>query len=207
MAVKAVIFDLDGTLYDNSGLILRLVLRSLRHLDLIWAERVARRSLAGKHVKGPVYDELFHNMAELTHSDASRARKWFYDVYMPLQANTLMLHYHAKPWVISTLKALKSKGISVACLSDYGAVNEKLRAVGIDPALFDVVMDAPTAGGVKPCPDPFLNVARMLGTDPADTLVVGDRQDTDAMGAAAAGMQFLQVPRYDTQTIDIDQYL
>lgn len=207
MAVKAVIFDLDGTLYDNSGLILRLVLRSLRHLDLIWAERVARHSLAGKHISGSVYDELFHNMAELTRSDATRAQKWFFDVYMPLQANTLMLHYHAKPWVISTLKDLKSKGISVACLSDYGAVNEKLKAVGIDPALFDVVIDAPTAGGVKPCPDAFLNVAKMLGADPVETLVVGDRRDTDGKGAAAAGMHFLQVPRYDTQTIDIDQYL
>lgn len=203
MAVKAVIFDLDGTLYDNSRLIPELIVRSLKNLHWLAAERLTRRSMAGKAIPN-AYDELFHNMAELTHGDASKARQWFYTVYMPLQASVLSSRHHVKPWVIPTLKALKAKGILVACLSDYYAVHEKLTALGIDPALFDLVTDAPSEGGMKPCAEAFLSVAAKLGVEPGEVLVVGDRQNTDGAGAAAAGMQFHLVPRTDTDTIGLD---
>jgi len=198
---KAVIFDLDGTLYDNSHIARKLIVRSLLNLRLISSERACRHALAGQFLGSEAYDKLFSTMSAKAGCSPEKARTWFWNTYLPLQAKVLRQSYHRKPWVDETLADLRKKGVKVACFSDYGMVEEKLRALGIDPASFDVIADAPSAGGLKPCKESFLRIAKMLGTEPQDTLVVGDREDTDGAGAAAAGMMYMKVCRQDQQSI------
>ena len=71
---------------------------------------------------------------------------------------------------------------------------EKLYALGLSPDLFDAgVYSASDLGGLKPCPVPFLKIAHAMGIDPSLITVVGDREDTDGDGAAAAGMNFRSI--------------
>ena len=48
-------------------------------------------------------------------------------------------------------------------------------------------------GALKPSARPFIEVARAMGVEPAETLVIGDRADTDGAGAKAAGMGALLI--------------
>ena len=52
-----------------------------------------------------------------------------------------------------------------------------------------------TFGVGKPDPRVFLEACRLLGTDPAQTLYVGDELDTDGLGAVAAGLRWVWLDR------------
>ena len=57
--MKAIIFDLDGTLYDKSGLAMRLVWSQLQRgsLSLLKREREVRKELRGQHFES---EEVFY---------------------------------------------------------------------------------------------------------------------------------------------------
>lgn len=199
MEIKAVIFDLDGTLYDNTHLAKLLILRNIFNLKMLYAERMCRHMMSGRYFggKGATYKVLFSRMAKQSHNTEEKAASWYWNRYMPLQVSLLRRHFHKKSWVDGTLAALREKGIRLVCFSEYSFVREKLMAVGIDPAAFDYIIDAPTAGGCKPCRKAFLYISKKINCYPADILMVGDREDTDGAGAEAANMQFLLVPKKD----------
>ena len=192
MKNKAVIFDLDGTLYDNKYLSFRMMAGGMRHLWKMVAEREGRKELAGRHYESPekVYAALFGLMAEKLRCKAEEAGNWYHSFYMPLMVRVLEENRRARSWVRPLLEKLHSEGTVTAVFSDYDYADEKLKAIGLEPSLFDVVTDAFSEGGLKPCRESFLGVAGKLGMEPAEILVIGDREDTDGAGAKAAGMQF-----------------
>lgn len=205
MQYKAVIFDLDGTLYDNTRLARHIVLHSIFHLRLLFAERVCRHRMSGRYygTKGSTYKELFRRMALTAGKTEDQASAWYWSRYMPLQVKMLQRHFHKKPWVDDTLKSLRETGVKLVCFSEYSFIREKLKAVDISPDSFDLIIDAPSAGGCKPCRKAFLNIAGKLGLDPEEILVVGDREDTDGAGAESANMGFILVPKYDTDELTL----
>lgn len=183
--MKAVIFDLDGTLYARTGLIPRLIFTELfrGRLGMLGRERKIRNNLRGKAFSSEeeFYDAFF---------SGGVSRDWYFGTYMPDTVRLLKKHYHIRPWVKSVMESLRSRGIKVAVLSDYGFVNEKLQAIGFDLSWADLIVDAPSVGGLKPCKTPFLYIANKLGVQPSECVVVGDRSDTDGAGSVLAGMDF-----------------
>lgn len=201
MRIDAVIFDLDGTLYDRSRLPLRILRGSLFQWRFINAERKSRRSLAGRRAG---MCDLFEMMAGQLHCGENECRTWFEGHYMPLMVDCVRKYCHPRPWVARELERLRRENVKTAVLSDYPCVNEKLQALGLSGDDFDIVADAPSLGGFKPCALPFLNMAEKLGVDTSATLVVGDRDDTDGEGARKAGMRFaLCGPNYEKPDYEI----
>lgn len=189
---KAVIFDLDGTLYNKKGLPLRLIAADVPHMFMLGNERKARKELMGLWFgdEQAYYEALYARVAEMSHSTADKARRWYEDRYMPQMQRILKRHYHVEPWAEGMMADLRQRGIRTAVYSDYGCLRERLEALGFDCSWVDVVADAPALGGLKPCKESALSLCKMLGVDPTDTLMVGDRDDTDGESARRCGMRF-----------------
>ena len=81
----------------------------------------------------------------------------------------------------------------MAIYSDYGAVIEKLEALGIDPSLFELKISAPELGALKPSEPCARRVMEMLQADPKTTLFVGDRDEKDGASARSVGARFLLI--------------
>ena len=77
--IKAVIFDLDGTLYDKSHLPLRVVASQILHGKLIMLkrERSVRKLLKGKYFG----DKDRFEEAFFSHFMRKNAKEWFYETY------------------------------------------------------------------------------------------------------------------------------
>ncbi|WP_449384981.1 HAD family hydrolase [Cellulomonas soli] len=86
------------------------------------------------------------------------------------------------------LDRLESAGIAYGALSNAATAlqTSKLAAAGLQRVPMLVGVD--TLGVGKPDPRVFAEACRLLGTDPARTVYVGDELDVDARGALAAGL-------------------
>lgn len=192
---RTFIFDLDGTLYDSTGLKKRVVLAALPSIEkiaLLIAERKTRAALSKLDTGTTGYDSLFEGIAEITRHNAEEVSDWYYNWYMPAIANVLKKYFRPREGVLQRIKKLKSEGCRIAVLSDYGNIENKLKALGIDPSLFDALFDAPSLGGFKPASCVFETVCQYLDCNPEDTTMVGDREDTDG-GSAAVGINFVNI--------------
>ena len=193
---KSVIFDLDGTLYDNKGLPLKLVLSDILNMWVLGAERLARKHIKGRDYQDAagVYDALFAEMARVKRSlTVEKARKWYQQKYMPLQVALLKVYFQPRPYVVELIQAMRDRGMKVILYSDYGHEVEKIQALGIPESLFDGVISAAKMGGLKPCQQSMERLMKQFDIQAEDTLYIGDREDTDGESARAVGMDFYNV--------------
>lgn len=196
-AVKAVVFDVDGTLYHQSpmrrAMALRLArahalrpLRGWRTMRIISAYRHAQESMRDDAVVGDLHAEQIQAAADRTGSDpgdvAQCVARWMDDE--PLQ----LLGRYVRSGMAELLDSLRSRGVRLAVLSDYPA-EAKLTAMGLS-GKFDVVLCAqdPDIGVFKPDPHGILVALDRLGVEPGEALYIGDRVDVDAVAAHAAGV-------------------
>lgn len=138
------------------------------------------------------YDALFLMMAGGSVEKAGKCREWFYGSYMPSQVKIIREKFGPRPQLKELLAALHEEGIRTAVLSDYCFTAEKLAAIGLSMEDFDAVWESPQLGGLKPRREVFEGVCKALGTAPEETVMVGDRADTDG-GALQAGLSFFHI--------------
>jgi FMN phosphatase YigB (HAD superfamily) len=188
---QALIFDLDGTLYDAKYITLRFLAACPLDIRLIGAERRVRRDFAGSDFASAkaYYTAFFDALSRQTGRHPAFLRQWYFDCYMAAMLRILKRFYHARTGTVALFEALHG-AIPFAVYSDYPLVDERLRALGIDPLLVDKRYGPEDFGAQKPAARPFRCIAEDLGCEPAAVLVVGDRDDTDGAGAGAAGMRF-----------------
>ena len=193
---KAVVFDLDGTLYDNKGLPMKLILADIPNMWVLGAERRARKNLMGRDFgsAAAVYDALFAEMARVKWNlTPDKARRWYQDKYMPLQVTLLHMYFQLRPLAVELLEAIRARGLRVILYSDYGHEIEKAQALGIPANLFDGIVSAAKMGGLKPCRQSMERLLKEFDLDPATTLYVGDREDTDGQSARPFNIVFHNV--------------
>ena len=193
--IQTIIFDLDGTLYHKRGLVRRMILRLWWCLPLLIAERIARKKIVTYAYETPelFYEAFFQTMARGHWWNAQIARKWYHTIYMPTMVRIIAKHQLPNTAVINTLHLAKHKGCVTILFSDYGAVEEKLQAIGLEPALFSYIIDAPTLGGLKPNKTVIDKLFTTTNTNPKNTLFIGDRVDKDGAAAQAVGAEFWNI--------------
>lgn len=189
LEIKAVIFDFDGTLYDKKGFAKKLILSDILNLFKLRASRKARESLMGREFPSSLalYDEMFRLMG----GKKEKQRSWYFNTFYKRFVSVLSKQYEKREGLDDLLSVLKAKGLSVALLSDYAMIKERLHAIDVSPSYFDVIMSSEETGALKPSSKSFLKCAEHMNADPSQTLVIGDREDTDGEGAKNAKMPYL----------------
>ena len=193
--IQTIIFDLDGTLYHKRGLVRRMLLRLWWCLPLLISERIARKKIVTCAYDSPerFYEAFFQTMARGHWWNAKIAQRWYHTIYMPTMVRIIAKHQPPNTAVINLLHQAKQKGLVTILFSDYGCAEEKLQAIGLAPALFSFIIDAPTLGGLKPNKTVIYRLLERTGTDPKKTLFIGDRIDKDGGSAQAVGATFWNV--------------
>jgi putative hydrolase of the HAD superfamily len=190
----AVAFDLDGTLYPNYRLNMRLIPFILRDFSLLMAFGHARDRLRGKGCprENLLPGEDFYAAqarlmaAELktTGADTVREKVDRY-IYRSWEAHFARIKLYAH--VRETLEALRQGGLKLALLSDFPP-EQKLKHLGLDHS-FDLVLCSEVLGSLKPDALPFNELARRLDLPPARILYVGNSAAYDVQGAKDAGFK------------------
>ncbi len=183
----AVIFDLDGTLVDSEP-----------HYY-----EAGRRTLERYGVTGYTWEEHSRFIGVGTRETLEALReRYALDVSVDELLAVKNRHYleltgsgtAVFPRMRSFVERLHTAGhrLAVASGSSRAAIEAALTATGLS-ALLPVYVSAEEVGRGKPEPDVFLAAARLLGTDPADCVVVEDAAP-GVEAARRAGMRCIAVP-------------
>ena len=186
MNLKAVLFDVDGTLYPQSFFIRTSLQFFLHHPRLSMAFRNLRRDVRQFGGVEDLHLAQTSLAAGYMRIPAERAQelleRHIYGTYMDMLSK-------AKPYpkVEPLLADLKNSGLKLGVITDY-PTDGKLSALGFDQ-YWDVAISADTMGHLKPEPDTFLLASENLKISPEQIIYVGNEYKYDIIGAKRAGMK------------------
>lgn len=199
LTLRAVVLDVDGTLYDQRPLRLAMAWRLGRYcagspreglpaLRIIRAYRraqeVLRHAVPGRE---PLAGWQLRIAAESVGVEEELVRQ-VVERWMEREPLDL-LRRGLRPGLGDFLAEAKRRGLRLAALSDY-PLRAKLGALGLEAA-FDarVCAQDPEVNRLKPDPRGLRVALARLDAAAAEALYVGDRPDVDAAAARAAGMR------------------
>lgn len=194
--LQAVIFDVDGTLYDQAKLRRRMAAGFIK--SYAFRPWLARELIVINHFRRERERHIFDDVADLERAQyrwaaeasgepAEKVRrlvqKWMYD--FPLRYLASCRH----PGVADFFRMLGEKGIIRAIFSDYPA-RDKLAALGLSADYIFSAADK-EINRLKPDPAGLRYIMKRLGVTAEHCLFIGDRDDRDGECARRAGMPFL----------------
>lgn len=194
--LRAIIFDLDGTLYRSARLnrayersVYRVVAQTLRVTP---AEARRRFDAEYARLRGRLRrtPSKLYTLTQLGISDQDWARaagRWIKP----------HLYVRPDPRLRRTLLALRPHvKLAVVTNNHRGNLLATLRVLGVEDC-FDDLLALSDTRLFKPSSRLYRLSAERLAVDPADCLSVGDRYELDLAPAAQAGMHTLLVQRLD----------
>jgi len=109
----------------------------------------------------------------------------FEDVYAPSFSASLRMFDDVLPLV----EAAATAGIPTGLLTNAAAhyTKQKLEIMGLE-GVFGIVVTRDTLGFGKPDPRAFHHACELLGSEPCETMYVGDHIEVDAIAAQDAGL-------------------
>lgn len=184
--IKAVAFDIDGTLYKEAKLNIRVFPMVLRHARFFINYGIARKELR----KVALYENFGKAQADLMgkklHCSSEAAMEKINTiVYEGLKK--YFKRFQAYNGALEFIKRLKESGIKIAVLSDFPP-EQKGDIWGILP-FCDVVLGSEQIGALKPSSHVFSKLASELAVPAENILYVGNNHKYDVVGPKQAGMK------------------
>lgn len=192
MNIKAVVFDCDDTLLDYTALKRQCIMASVEAMITNGLtlpktkafEKIYTLYCTSGFENQNIFDQFM--MQELGKID-----------YKMLAASVIAYRHakasiHAFPGISSVLIELLKRGIKLGVVSDAPKLQCYTRLTEAHLQDFfdiDKVVAFEDTGKRKPNPEPFKLILQRLGTNPSETLFIGDWASRDMLGAKAAGMQ------------------
>ena len=198
--IQGVLFDWGDTLFSppDAGVVIvaaaaeRGILIDLAKARALWDElweigKMPEELAKGRDLSAAAHREIWTGLFERADAAVPGIATTLYERVMDPRA---WIPYPDTP---ATLRALRARGIRIGIVSN---VPQDLRPIFAAHGLADLV-DSYThsfeVGAEKPDPAIFLRACESLGTQPAETLMVGDHPVADA-GALKAGLRFYLLP-------------
>lgn len=189
--LRAVIFDLDGTLLDSAPDLAFAANRMLAALGMPGRDCALLATFIGKGIPRLVERALAGSLdGEAEAALMARARPLYERFYEEESGRRTSVY----PGVAEGLEMLQREGLPLACVTNKA--ERFTHALLADKGLahfFAVVVGGDTLPRKKPDPLPFRHVCERLGVAAREALVVGDSRN-DVAGARAAGCPVICVP-------------
>ena len=186
MGIRAVVFDVDGTLYPSFKMYFRSIGFFLQHpLLLIKFNNVRKRIRAIRPITN-----FKHLQAELLAEEMGipvEQAAVIIDTIMYQKWENIFKGIRTFPHVQPVLNELKRRNLMLGVLSDFPVLT-KLAYMNLE-GLWDCALASEEAGYLKPNPEPFLLASRQLNVDPSEILFVGNSYEYDIVGAKKVGMK------------------
>lgn len=183
--IKAVIFDLDGTLIDSMWIWAQIDLDYFQYLNIEMPKNLKDEI---NHLSFKDTAIYFKSKFNITDSVESILETW----------NKMALHYYKnnvllKPGALEYLKLLKSNNIKIglATSNSHTLLNAALHHTNIID-FFDAIVTTDDIGTSKDCPDVYLATAQKLNVAPSNCLVFEDILEA-VKGARLADMTVFAV--------------
>jgi len=189
-ALRAALFDLDNTLMDRRGALLRYIALFFAHfskqidgMTQAQVEAIFVEADGGGYTPKPIaLQKIQQSLRWNRRPSLDEMRTHYHDAY-PHCALEM-------PGAKKTLSAFRERGLKTGIITNgtTRTQNIKIDRLGFRP-LIDVAIVSETAGVKKP--DARIFALALEGTQTAaeETLFVGDHPQNDAIGAQAVGMQ------------------
>jgi FMN phosphatase YigB (HAD superfamily) len=193
-SIKGIIFDFDGTIFDNSLIAFRLIAANPIEIFLVRNERLIRSRFAGRDflTADEYYKAFFAELGKLCMKTPEKIRAWYFNCYMPRMIRVLEKYYKPRSGLEELLLRMDDSNapLKTAIYSDYPFLKERMEALGLHPVKNIRLYGPESFGAQKPAKRPFLEIADELKLTPEEILVIGDREETDGLGACYAKMHF-----------------
>ncbi len=179
MTLRAVAWDVDGTLVDSEPLHHRALVAATLTFGIDLSD-LPEQHFRGIHM-GDVWTALRARLPP-----ALQEAEWLYAITSHYIADRGVLK--PLPGAVETIAALAIREVPQACVSNShrAIVETNLDALGISRFMaFTIAFDDVAAG--KPDPEPYRIAARRFGLAPAAVLAVED-SEAGLISAAAAGL-------------------
>ena len=181
--IKAVCFDLDGTLYDLKKQRRKLWRWMLRHPIVLshWQkETAAMRGKRSEDIHGEIAKRVAQKIGKDTEVTAAVINKVIFEAYPATFSPKDVL-----PGIRELIEELDCLNIPRAVVSDH-PTEAKLQGLGLIDG-WACCVDCSALGALKPLPDGLQKAAHALGLESKHLVLIGDRIDTDAEMAETAG--------------------
>lgn len=205
--MRAILFDLDGTLLDLDlhgfleryfSALSRVIARVIdedRVEEAMTAINDATIAMMQPH-PGVTNREVFNaHYLSATGVDLE-AHAAVFDGFYEEEFPHLRGAARPAPGALEAVRTAREHGMRVAIATNpifpRRAIDHRLDWAGIDSDLYDAVTSYECMTACKPLPAYYREVTQMLGVEPADCLMVGDDPVLD-MGAADVGMSTFYV--------------
>ena len=193
--VKAVIFDMDGTLIDSTGIWHEIdeAFFAKRHMELPsdYAQHIVHLGLT----QAAIYTKETYHLEESIEDIMKEWHDMSIDMYK--------YHVPLKEGALELLKLFKENGIkmAIATANDEPLYRPCIERLGIGD-YFDEIADVNTAKEGKQSAKIYLDLAKKLGFEPQNTLVLED-MPTCVKTAFKSG--FITIAVYDNASKRYDQ--
>lgn len=186
--IKAVVFDLDGTLLNRDTSVFQFIhnqyIRLIKSLGNISKESYCSKFIEfdkrGYVWKDQVYKQLIEEF---------KIEKFTWEELLQDYMSYFKHHCVAFSNLIETLQALKVRSIRLGIITNgYGTFQmDNIKALGIEQ-YFDTILVSEWEGMKKPYPEIFRKALTQLGVTAEQSIYVGDHPVNDVKGSMDTGM-------------------
>jgi len=182
MALKAVVFDIDGTLYRSEEYEKHLS----EAIELVLAEmlKVSPAEAGSRLLEKKRVVKTVSRSVELL---GLNRHEFYRRLVKRVEVDKFIC---PRPEIAEMLRRLRGMGLKVVLHTNSGRplAEKVLQTLKVDGTCFDFLLTSDEAAP-KPSPQGYLSIVERLGLEPRDILYVGDRLEVEVSPAKTLGMR------------------